>query len=74
MSGAVMHPPANRRCQVYIPKDADGRSLDRCVNEGTHWELWPGCVCPDPDEDVCMDDFYTWECGGPHRLPEQEAA
>ena len=43
-----MHPPANRRCQVYIPEQIDGRNLDRCINEGTHWELWPGCVCPEP--------------------------
>lgn len=63
-----MHPPASRRCQIYFTQDPqDEESLQRCPNEGTHWEKWSGCECPEPDHDVCVTgDFYSWECDGVH--------
>lgn len=68
----AMHPPADRRCQIYVGNDED-RNLDRCSNEGTHWEKWAGCHCADPDTHVCEGDFYSWECESPHN-PTKEAA
>lgn len=69
-----MHPPADRRCQIYytVTPSADN-GLTRCRNQGTHWEKWGGCHCPDPDEEVCEDDFYSWECDGDHDVPEAAA-
>jgi hypothetical protein len=68
MTAQGMHPPATRRCQIYVDASGDGSDLHRCINEGTHWEEWPGCGCADEDEGMCAEDFFTWECGGPHRL------
>lgn len=45
-------------------------ALSRCVNRGTHWERWAGCLCPDPDGEVCEDDFYSWECESSHTTTE----
>lgn len=63
-----MHPPANRRCQIY------GHTSVRCINEGTHWEKWGGCGCDAPDAETCEKDFFSWECDGPHRYGEAAAA
>jgi hypothetical protein len=71
MNGLNMHPPANRRCQVYVPIHPGGRDLDRCINEGTHWEEWPGCGCDDEDDGMCAEDFFTWECTGPHHTAKE---
>lgn len=65
-----LHPPTDRRCQIYITgkqtDEAHSRALDRCQNEGSHWEKWGGCLCGDPDSDVCEGDFWSWECDGEH--------
>lgn len=61
-----MHPPANRRCQIYITASPGSENLDRCRNEGTHWEKWPGCYCTDPMTHGCEGDFYSWECDSKH--------
>lgn len=65
------HPPANRRCQIYM----GGPELNRCENTGTHWEKWGGCGCtpPDIDPEVCEGDYYSWECDGVHAIPEAVA-
>ena len=72
-----MHPPADRRCQIYVTVDpvaayhaAVGSELFRCVNEGTHWERWSGCGCDTKDDAVCEDEFFSWECSGEHDVPE----
>lgn len=74
MTRANLHPPANRRCQVYVAEAPDKRNLLRCVNDGTHWEKWPGCNCPEPDEDMCSEDLITWECDGEHRIETEASA
>lgn len=75
MTAVPLHPPVSRRCQIYLPEVPGGRDLARCINEGTHWEKWPGCNCKDPDEDMCTDDLLTWECDGQHQVSrEGEAA
>lgn len=72
-----MHPPANRRCQIYYKaQGATMEELVRCRNEGTHWEKWPGCGCADTDPDVCCGDFFSWECDNIHNpdvAPEADA-
>jgi hypothetical protein len=65
-----MHPPADRRCQIYVG-EAEDNGLHRCGKDGTHWESWPSCSCD--CEDDCDGDFYSWECDGPHD-PRKEAA
>jgi hypothetical protein len=40
--------------------------LITCLNEGTHWQHYRGCLCVRRDRDVCVDDFRIWECDGPH--------
>lgn len=67
-----MHPPADRRCQIYLSNDAD-HNLDRCKNDGTHWESWPGCYCTDAATHGCEGDFFSWECNGPHDLKKEAA-
>lgn len=74
MSGVKRHPPANRRCQIYLGNGDIGPNLHRCTNIGTHWEKWSGCDCCEKDSDDCEDDFYTWECDGPHVSELNEAA
>lgn len=60
-----MHPPADRRCQVY------GETTVRCINDGTRWIRWGGgCACVDPGDDVCEQDIFSWECDGPHLYGE----
>lgn len=69
MNATDMHPPADRRCQIYVrPTGGTMQDLVRCVNEGTHWVKWGGCVCPDGNTDVCEDAFESWECDG-HSTP-----
>lgn len=65
-----LHPPADRRCQLY---SGVGGDLRRCVNEGTHYQSWNGCACEERDNEMCIDDFLSWECDGPHD-PGKEAA
>lgn len=69
------HPPADRRCQIYRgnddPQDA---GLYRCINEGTHWEIWGGCFGEHSDDEECADDVMSWECGGEHRVQEEDHA
>lgn len=61
-----MHPPADRRCQIYSMWNAEeSRPTLRCRNGGTHYEKWGGCSCQDADHDVCEQDFFSWECDGP---------
>jgi hypothetical protein len=63
----TMHPPVNRRCQIY----SDATSV-RCINQGTHWVTWGGvCVCTKSPcaknpcaSGFCEKDFYSWECDG----------
>jgi hypothetical protein len=74
MSEASMHPPADRRCQIYVQGTPESRDLLRCINTGTHWEKWPGCYCTDTLTHGCDGDFYSWECAGPHLPMFQEAA
>lgn len=60
---ADLAPPANPRCQIYLPRSADvNEGLKRCANEGTHWVKWSGCGCIDDSADDCTDDFFSWEC------------
>ena len=66
MTSVIQHPPADRRCQIYLHPDPASRDLHRCVNTGTHWEKWPGCGCEPCDPDSCEGDFYSWECDGDH--------
>jgi hypothetical protein len=66
MSVVNAHPPADRRCQLYSGSGLGGQNLLRCINEGTHYERWNGCACSDPDDEMCIEDFLTWECDGPH--------
>ena len=61
------HPPTDRRCQIYITYSEE---MLRCENEGTHWEKWPGCYCTDALTHGCEGDFFSWECGGKHEMPE----
>lgn len=65
-----MHPPTDRRCQIYIGStieaNFDSRELLRCTNVGTHWEKWGGRHCPIPDSEVCEGDYHSWECTGGH--------
>lgn len=56
------HPPADRRCQIYV--DLDGTLL-RCVNLGTHWQTWGGCDDTDHDGHFCEGEMFSWECAGP---------
>lgn len=65
----VGHPPAFRRCQIYV-----GTDLRRCINEGTHWVSWGGCSCDSDDPMLCEDAFESWECDGPHNPETKEAA
>lgn len=62
-----MHPPANRRCQIY------GETSVRCINNGTHWVSWGKCQhigsAHDPDG-TCDAEFFSWECDGPHLFGE----
>lgn len=70
-----MHPPADRRCQIYIsPTNQTSRDMSQCINPGTHWEKWPGCYCYDPLAHGCDSDFFSWECDGPHLPMFKEAA
>lgn len=67
-----LHPPANRRCQIYSETTAV-----RCTNLGTHWEKWGGsCSCYDRACSTldCAKGFRTWECNGPHRFSETNSA
>lgn len=64
MKPVDMHPPAERRCQIY----SEEQVYARCSNEGTEWHRWGGCNCPTPNSDVCENDFYSWECSGAHRF------
>jgi hypothetical protein len=68
------HPPASKRCQIFLKATEDGPGeLFRCVNTGTHWVKWGGCGC-NGEVDVCEGEIYSWECDGPC-LPEiREAA
>jgi len=65
----TMHPPANRRCQIY----SNATSV-RCINEGTHWVPWGACRCLDDNHgegaESCVADFYSWECDGEHLYGE----
>ncbi len=63
-----MHPPANRRCQIYLGAGPGSSGLERCTNAGTHWEKWGGCNCDDLSSDVCEADIFTWECDGNHTV------
>lgn len=68
---SAMHPPANRRCQIYSGAPGDtGQPTLRCRNEGTHWVKWGGCGCGEPEYDVCEQDFYSWECDQPCEFVE----
>lgn len=74
MNAISKQPPVDRRCQIYFqtpPNGTDG--MTRCSKEGTHWEKWGGCGCPDPDDEVCEEDFYSWECDGIHDVTEAAA-
>ena len=64
-----MHPPANERCQIYVPRARGGEELVRCSNTGTHWVSWPASIGEDDDP----DDFYSWECDE-HSVPSKGAA
>ena len=64
MKAIDRHPPADRRCQIYVT----GPELSRCRNEGDHWVKWNGCECGEPDPDICEDDFFSWECAGEHAV------
>ncbi len=66
-------PPADRRCQIYISDGTFEQGLSRCSEEGTHWERWVGCGCPDVDSELCEDDFSSWECDGAHNTSEEPA-
>lgn len=66
-----MHPPANKRCQIYTTGEwnvATGNFhvVSRCSNDGNHWEKWGGCHCGNPDRTFCESDFFSWECTGGH--------
>lgn len=65
----TMHPPANRRCQIY------GTTSVRCINDGTHWVAWGRCQHTDDNhgfdgQATCEADYYSWECDGTHRFGE----
>lgn len=66
-----MHPPTNRRCQIYVVAEGESSHLPRCTNEGTHWEKWGGCDCIDTD--VCEGDYFSWECDGDHAIEAEVA-
>lgn len=69
-----MHPPADRRCQIYVQRGGAG-DLFRCANPGTHWEKWGGCDCEQPfHEDVCEQTHFSWECDGHGPFQAGEAA
>lgn len=68
------HPPADRRCQIYVSPDELSRELSRCINTGTHWEEWGGCCCATECRSECDDVFYSWECDGQHITQFREAA
>jgi hypothetical protein len=65
------HPPADRRCQIYV--SAQNSELLRCVNPGTRWVKWGGCNCTDSD-DVCEAEFESWECDGDHTVRVTDVA
>jgi hypothetical protein len=67
VNAADQHPPANRRCQIYLKPPGDTQ-LARCINLGTHWVRWGGCSCGQETE-YCETSFESWECDGPC-LPE----
>lgn len=74
-----MHPPADRRCQIYTtgswrPADHTYERMTRCVNEGTHWVKWGGCNCGDPDTQYCEGDYFSWECDGDGHVYTEAAA
>ncbi len=70
----TMHPPADRRCQIYIQASEGSRDLLRCIKSGTHWEQWGGgCDCGD-DLMVCEEEYFSWECDGEHIAQFREAA
>jgi hypothetical protein len=63
MSNIKMHPPADRRCQIYTSRS--NGDLVRCPNPGTHWEKWGSCDCETPELTECDEqEFYSWECDG----------
>lgn len=77
MTGAPidMHPPADLRCQIYVMEPGTTMAdMARCSNEGTHWVKWAGCSCPEPEEDICEADFYSWECDESHGPHTEETA
>ena len=63
------HPPADRRCQIYIGHPGPLR----CHNEGTHWERWGGCGCKEEADIGCLAEYYSWECAGEHDIAEAAA-
>jgi hypothetical protein len=72
MNTPDLHPPANPRCQIY------GDTGERCINPGTHYVPWGSCTRhPDHnhgDETRCTAEFYSWECDGPCRFGDTNAA
>lgn len=74
MTNLSMHPPVDRRCQIYLQPNPVSRDLQRCVNPGTHWEKWPGCYCTDASTHGCEGDFFSWECDGEHITMFREAS
>lgn len=68
-----MHPPADRRCQIYIQASEGSRDLVRCVKPGVKWEKWGSCD-DDDDLDVCEEEYFSWECDGEHIAQFREAA
>lgn len=62
--------PLDFRCQVYVMSVDDPAELHQCLNEGTHWEVWSGCHGEHDTGDECIPDDISWECDGPHRIPE----
>lgn len=61
-----MHPPADRRCQIYDYHH-------RCANNGTHWVTWPHSFIPGTGDMIGHafdNDVYSWECDGNHHFGE----
>ena len=57
----------SERCTVFKTV-RPGEPTLRCLNGGTHEEIWSGCPCEDKDPEVCLKDGWgsSWECDGPH--------
>jgi hypothetical protein len=68
-----MHPPADRRCQLYIQRPKSDE-LVRCANPGTHWEAFGSCGCIEPRHEACEEVIYSWECDGHGWADDLEAA